>query len=492
MKKNFNIFTSLFIALLLGSGCNDWLDVKPRLQMENDDMFSTEKGFKDALTGCYIKLAGEALYGTNMTMTFTEYLAQFWDFSSGNGRDEATLKAFDYKTAYAEGKIQGIYAAFYEVIAHANGVLENLRKHGHIIESEDTREIIEAEALAIRAFCHTDVLRLFGQVPQNSTIPVQLPYATAVSVQTVPYYSYDRFISLILKDIEKAQELLRESDPVHQYTFEELDDFMNRKESTIDLKDSFLGFRRMRFNYWALEGLKARLYLYTGDKNNARIAAGNVINAKTKNGKTMISLSGLSDLQKDKLYLTCPSESVLALNNNHLADYRESLFSSTSGHLTEAHYLDLYEGQSVDINNRPQKIWKKTETAIAGIFYYDFQKYNQPASGENKFTTHFSLVPLIRLSEMYLIAMETATTLQEANGFYKIYMEDRGVIASDLNQSQLNDEILKEYRREFFGEGQMFFTYKRLGAKRMLWKSDREVGEKDYILPLPKTELGTK
>ena len=206
----------------------------------------------------------------------------------------------------------------------------------------------------------------------------------------------------------------------------------------------------------------------------------------------MISLSGLSDLQKDKLYLTCPSESVLALNNNHLADYRESLFSSTSGHLTEAHYLDLYEGQSVDINNRPQKIWKKTETAIAGIFYYDFQKYNQPASGENKFTTHFSLVPLIRLSEMYLIAMETATTLQEANGFYKIYMEDRGVIASDLNQSQLNDEILKEYRREFFGEGQMFFTYKRLGAKRMLWKSDREVGEKDYILPLPKTELGTK
>lgn len=492
MKKNFNIFTSLFIALLLGNGCNDWLDVKPRLQMENDDMFSTEKGFKDALTGCYIKLAGEALYGTNMTMTFTEYLAQFWDFSSGNGRDEATLKAFDYKTAYAEGKIQGIYAAFYEVIAHANGVLENLRKHGHVIESEDTRKIIEAEALAIRAFCHTDVLRLFGQVPQNSTIPVQLPYATTVSVQTVPYYSYDRFISLILKDIEKAQELLQESDPVLQYTFEELDNFMNRKDSAIGLKDSFLGFRRMRFNYWALEGLKARLYLYMGDKNSARVAAGNVINAKTKNGKTMISLSGLSDLQKDKLYLTCPSESVLALNNNHLADYREALFSSTSGHLTEAHYLDLYEGQSLDINNRPKKIWKKTETAIAGMFYYDFQKYNQPASEENQFTTHFNLVPLIRLSEMYLIAMETASTLQEANSLYKTYMEDRGVIASDLSQSQLEDEILKEYRREFFGEGQMFFTYKRLGAKRMLWKSDREVGEKDYILPLPKTELGTK
>ena len=493
MKTKFNIFVFLLSSLLLGSGCNDWLDVKPMYQMENDDMFSTEKGFKDALVGCYIKLAGESLYGTNMTMTFTEYLAQFWDFSSGNGRDEATLKSFDYKTAYAENNIQGIYAAFYEVIAHANGVLENIRKYGHVIEREDMRKIIEAEALAIRAFCHTDILRLFGQIPQNSTISVQLPYATAVSIELVPYYPYKQFVSLIFKDIEKAQELLLESDPVFQYTFEELDDFLNQRQSAVVLQDAFLGFRRMRFNYWALEGLKARLYLYIGDKDKAYVAASNVINARTKKGQEMISLSGRSDLQKNKLYLTCPSECILALNNNHLADYRDVLFSSTSGHLTEEHYLDLYEGQSLDRNNRAKVLWQKKETAISGMFYYDFQKYNQPVNEENKFTTHFNIIPLIRLSEMYLIAMETAPALQEANELYRIYMEDRNVVVNSAStQSKLHDELLKEYRREFFGEGQMFFTYKRLGASRMLWKNDRKVVEKDYILPLPKTELGTK
>lgn len=485
MKTKFNIFAFLFMAILIGSSCNDWLDVKPQSQMENDDMFSSEKGFKDALTGCYIKLATPSLYGTKMTMTFTEYLAQFWDFSTGNGKDESLLKDFNYESAYVEGEIKGVYKAYYEVIAHTNSVLENILVHGDAIQSDNMRKIIEAEALGIRAFCHVDILRLFGQIPQNPSIKVQLPYATSVSINAVPYYSYEEFVSLLLKDIETAQKLLQESDPVCQYTFEELDD-----SSIQNLEDSFLAFRRMRFNYWALEGLKARLYLYIGDKENARVAANNVINAKTKDGKLVVALSGLTDLQNDKLYLTCPSECILAVNNNHLADYVKNLFTSLSGHLTETHYKDLYEGQSVDINNRPKKIWKKMESTTVGKFYYDFQKYTQPESEENKFTTHFNIVPLIRLSEMYLIAIECASSVQEANSLYKIYMKDRGVIAQNLNQSQLDDEILKEYRREFFGEGQMFFTYKRLGTKQMLWKGDREVTEKDYILPLPKTELG--
>ena len=125
MKTKFNIFAFLFMAILIGSSCNDWLDVKPQSQMENDDMFSSEKGFKDALTGCYIKLATPSLYGTKMTMTFTEYLAQFWDFSTGNGKDESLLKDFNYESAYVEGEIKGVYKAYYEVIAHTNSVLEN-------------------------------------------------------------------------------------------------------------------------------------------------------------------------------------------------------------------------------------------------------------------------------------------------------------------------------------------------------------------------------
>lgn len=47
-----------------------------------------------------------------------------------------------------------------------------------------------------------------------------------------------------------------------------------------------------------------------------------------------------------------------------------------------------------------------------------------------------------------------------------------------MAREELNAEILNEYRREFWGEGQMFYAYKRLGVKEMMWKTDREVEEK--------------
>lgn len=51
----------------------------------------------------------------------------------------------------------------------------------------------------------------------------------------------------------------------------------------------------------------------------------------------------------------------------------------------------------------------------------------------------------------------------------------------------MKDFIVDEYRREFYAEGQMFYTYKRLNSTSMLWR-DEPVGESEYILPLPTTE----
>ena len=47
--------------------------------------------------------------------------------------------------------------------------------------------------------------------------------------------------------------------------------------------------------------------------------------------------------------------------------------------------------------------------------------------------------------------------------------------------------IVDEYRREFYAEGVMFYTYKRNGMSTMLWNAD-EMTEDEYIVPLPDTE----
>lgn len=486
--KNTITYTLVLLGTLILSSCNDWLDVKPKVEVEETKLFEKAQGFKDALTACYIKLDSTSLYGKNMTMSVVEHLAQHWDLSVGVERDEDKLKDFRYDSEYAEGCFKSIYGEMYNTIVQANTVLANLETNGDIIAEESLRQLIEAEALGIRAFCHTDILRLFGQMPLKPTIQVQLPYARTVTNEKIPYYSYSDFTDLILQDIKKAQDLFKTCDPVMTYTYEELDNYKS-KNSEVELKDEFMGFRRFRFNYYAMEALKARLYMYMGNHEQARIAARQVIDAKSKSGAKMLTLAGDNDLKNN--YFALPSECILALSNSNIENDIKNLYGYDHYFLTTGHFNDLFAGQSTGVNNRALNQWQKRSSS-SGNEYQNFQKYLQPAgdkvSDANLKMTKHQIIPLLRLSEMYLIAIETAP-LQEANTLYKEYMEARNVSVTALTQEEMTAEILNEYRREFWGEGQMFYTYKRLGMTKMLWKSDREITEKDYIVPLPASEL---
>ena len=63
MKRLCNILCAL---LLLGTmtSCEDWLDVDPKSEVKSDVMFQSVSGFKDALTGIYLLMSDQDLYGT--------------------------------------------------------------------------------------------------------------------------------------------------------------------------------------------------------------------------------------------------------------------------------------------------------------------------------------------------------------------------------------------------------------------------------------------
>ncbi|MBR6495878.1 MAG: hypothetical protein IKT28_02045, partial [Rikenellaceae bacterium] len=76
MKKTFyRIFASLALLVSLAS-CDNWFDVTPSTQNPEDDQFSTEAGFKHALTGCYINLVTSNVYVSGLTFTLPELIAQ--------------------------------------------------------------------------------------------------------------------------------------------------------------------------------------------------------------------------------------------------------------------------------------------------------------------------------------------------------------------------------------------------------------------------------
>ena len=63
-------------------------------------------------------------------------------------------------------------------------------------------------------------------------------------------------------------------------------------------------------------------------------------------------------------------------------------------------------------------------------------------------------------------------------------------MAALLEVENLQDEIEKEYMKEFPGEGQMFFYYKRLNRSRIgVYTSVNSVDDAIYRLPIPTKEI---
>ena len=139
------------LVALLSVSCNDWLDVRPDTEQKDKDLFTTYKGFQDALTGCYMSLASQDVYGERLTMSNIESLANLWyQFRNSTRYEDNDLMNHDYTGDYSKTAVKTIYAGLFNVIAQANMIIKYAEKNGDVIEDPAARAVITGEAYAIR------------------------------------------------------------------------------------------------------------------------------------------------------------------------------------------------------------------------------------------------------------------------------------------------------------------------------------------------------
>jgi hypothetical protein len=95
---------------------------------------------------------------------------------------------------------------------------------------------------------------------------------------------------------------------------------------------------------------------------------------------------------------------------------------------------------------------------------------------------------------MYYIAAEAAKDTDPvlAIGYLNKVRQNRGLtnLPTTLNATAIQDEIRKEYWKEFPLEGQMFYYYKRMGSTVVPGSSPaNNYPQARYILPLPANEI---
>lgn len=490
-----------FIIILIAfcmSSCNEWLDVRPETEQKDEDQFSTVNGFFDALVGCYMSMADDDAYGQRLSYSSIELLANMWYIPTSTTSEEyEDLSNHDYTTDDARNAISEIYSGLFYVIAQANMVLENAEAHGEEVFVDETMlNVVKGEAYAIRAFCQFDVLRLFGQLPQGGSQQVELPYNLGTGISEIPaYYSFSDYVELLKSDLEQAESYLTGNDPVYDNTFEEA--------RNLNLASDYLYYRQSRLNYWAVKALQARVHLYLGETTEAYEAAKAIITGN--DGSPVRAMSGATDLPTYKL---CPNEFLFGLSKYDISTTSTAILLGNSGeqYRLESDYLALSPSMFTDLfsdlsslyqssYNRRTEVWGSSEEPSSHAAYRTLAKYyynnSESTISTNDLMNYYQWVPMLRMSEVYLIAMETTGDLSELNEWYTTYMAAHDVASTILTPFTSLEAgrtfIFNEYRREFFGEGQMFYTYKRNGSTNILW-NNTAINEDVYILPLPNTE----
>ncbi|MFR7822922.1 MAG: RagB/SusD family nutrient uptake outer membrane protein [Odoribacter splanchnicus] len=101
------------------------------------------------------------------------------------------------------------------------------------------------------------------------------------------------------------------------------------------------------------------------------------------------------------------------------------------------------------------------------------------------------MIPLIRMSEMYLIAVECCK-LGEASVYLNTFRNARNCNSLALTEDNRINILANEYKKEMLGEGQLFFFYKRQEMVNIP-DGNQATGTKNveltkYVVPLPESE----
>lgn len=451
-------------AALACMSCSKWLDVQPQSQIKDTEMFTTESGFKEALAGVYTLLVKEDLYTNELRFGMLGVLAQEWESHNSTYNDDAM---YDYDAAYPRNRILAIWRGMYTAIANDNKLLESIDDRKGVFTGVNY-DVIKGEALALRAFIHFDLLRMFGANYQLQPTKASIPYVTAYSPKQTTQYTVYEVLMKCLADIDEA------------LTYLQKDPILTGQEITELVDNGYLANRQLHLNYYAVLGLKARVCLYMGDYDNARQCAQAVIDS----GK--FSFTTQSDFLSGTDY-TGATEQLFAISVAGQETIAETYFSMEGGSsvfsLSSAALLSLYENNTDDY----RYLYLFTSGTGANIDRRYLAKYNTPSVED---TYYRDKMTMIKLSEMYYILAECQAEAKESTkDALNAVRKARGLNALSRDPSDFRTVMTAEFAKEFVGEGQLFFYYKRLNVPNVARSDKNLVESKAYIFPIPDSEV---
>jgi starch-binding outer membrane protein, SusD/RagB family len=458
MKAPYKILLIASLSLFLFVGCEDWLDVSPKSSLKQEDMLSTQTGYIDVLHGVYIGLLDNGLYGRELTFGMLDAMAQYYtNIPATPLHRYRHARVYNYEATTVKPIIDNIWRKMYNNIANCNIILDNIDKDPDIFTGNNYARI-KGEALALRAFMHYELLRLFAPAySQDTRSQPAIPYVDTFTNIRIPFSTMDQVYQRIEQDLHAARNLLRDFDLMGP----------NSTASGVGATQA----RKALMNYYASTYLLAQINLNKG--NNAQVLE-YFEELNTEQAQLQIYWGQLT-----QFYAFVANEWVF---NMHIviAFIREK-------------YTQFFELATANQNDlltvslpRVFEIYEVDEGGASDIRYLEWMSKND----DNEFIKYYLIAgfPLMKKGELFLMAAEAAkdSDPEAALGYINELRMARNLTPLD-ETADIMQAIYKESMKEFVGEGKMWHFYKRHGFEFIPGYGSAITPEM-YVFPIPESE----
>lgn len=534
MKRR--IFSILMTNLLLisMSSCNDWLNVPVDGQSTADELFEIGDGYRSALHGIYKSMASPTLYGRELQFGIIDFFSGQYDINVNSSDVSNTMYIAAGKRAYKDVKLQpqidAIWLSAFNSIASANDLIKHIQKESNekFSAGKIERDDILGEAIAIRAFLHLDMLRLFAPAPINDDGANYIPYVTEFPDKRATHLPVKEVLGKIIADLEEARTLVK------PYDFSPLGfsasvsgeaRFYNSLQYGMEgatnpaAQDQFFLGRGYRFSYWSITALLARAHQYNStfdpaSLDKAQQYAEEVLEA-TFDGANSSKYNPFKDERFSFTWVDQPEEMndirmvstlIMGLYNEKQLDIAglESLFPREKSQHSTTLFIINRDGQDIfktttDIDETTTDIRSTRliyEPKSSYRTYLSTKWYVKEKNTKERDRT-ITILPLLRTSELRYILAECKARKGDYDGAYNIINEMRGNRGLDSYQLPIQNswngfmkDLVREGQREWISEGQLFYLYKRLnaGVKRDNGTTT-PLSNEESILPMPAAEM---
>lgn len=454
------------LAASLSSCVNDWLDVAPSDGTDADAALTSSSDLDAARTGMYKALKGNSslvdYYGQQFFVYGDVHAGDDYQYNNLGGSNRASFYYdMNYQTASeftsSTSSSNVAWKSPYIVIGRANRIIA-AAEGGALSDAAEAKATIDqyaAEAKVLRALAHFDLVRIYGK-------PYTEDQGASLGVPLV--------IGVLESNAKPARSTVAE---VYTQVVKDLTEAISSNALATETKPGYV-------SVWGAKAILSRVYLNMGDYANALSVAEDII----KN-------SGAALWTRDQYFkawdASTPNESEFLFRLN-VAGSTDNNDLNGIGNLQQRDgykemvatkkFVDMLTSDPKDVRNDmflPAKAEK--EVAVYGTNKVFLNKLR----GQGGNLRNVTIVPIIRLSEVYLTAAECAFRNNDKTKAVE-YLNDlvknrTTTVASLATVDNITlDRILIERRKELIGEGQRYFDALRNNETITRYTSEADKG----------------